>query len=551
LTYNFIIQKEAEEMSSKFALVIANTEYQDASFAKLTAPGKDAEEFAQILKAPELAAFDDVQVLLNEGEGKTRRSIAHFFAERKPADLLLLYFSGHGVRNEQGQLFLAANDTEISILEATGIPAEFITRAMNNSRSQRQLLILDCCNSGAFAHGSKSATGVGKSMGIATAFEGDGYGRVVLTATDATQFAWEGDKVIGNTQHSVFTHFLIEGLRGEADRDGDGRIHVDELYDYAYEQVVLHTPKQTPGKWSYKQQGDIVLRENLKPRDVKPSALPADLLELLSYPNFSARKAGIQELIILLDGKHLGLARSAEEKLRDIAATDASLDLRKIAADTLIAHGLLLEQPSSLPVTPPHTAIQRPQTPQPVSLPRSENLNPWRLLGLGAGGVAIISLLLWGGWRLFVWASPATEEPNVVFTAAALTIQAQLTTTQSSQQVKTKTPSPTTTSEIIVRHLLEKSGVTTYEPDLISSWEYSEDLTKWTFHLLSDIRSEDGNPLTAFTVRDALNTWLPVEAGVATVELVDDYTFVVYFSEPQQNESFFNDLSTIEFRTLK
>ena len=261
-------------MTSKFALVIANTEYQDAGFAKLTAPGNDAQEFAGVLR--DLAAFDDVHVLLNEGEGKTRRSIARFFADRKRDDLLLLYFSGHGVRNQQGQLFLAANDTEMKILEASGIPAEFITYAMNNSHSQRQVLILDCCNSGAFAHGTKSASAVGTSMGIASAFEGSGFGRVVLTATDATQFAWEGETIIGETDNSVFTHFLIEGLQGEADRDGDGRIHVDELYDYAYEEVVRRTPKQTPGKWSYRQQGDIVLRENLKPRDTKPARLPAE-----------------------------------------------------------------------------------------------------------------------------------------------------------------------------------------------------------------------------------------------------------------------------------
>ena len=130
-------------MSSKFALVIANTEYQDASFAKLAAPGKDAEEFAGVLQDKELAAFDHVQVLLNEGESSIRRAIARFFANRKRDDLLLLYFSGHGVRNEQGQLFLAANDTEIGILEATGIPADFVTQAMNNSRFQRQLLIMN------------------------------------------------------------------------------------------------------------------------------------------------------------------------------------------------------------------------------------------------------------------------------------------------------------------------------------------------------------------------------------------------------------------------
>jgi hypothetical protein len=345
--------KEAEELTSKLALVIANTEYQDASFAKLTAPGKDAEEFAQILRDAELAAFDDVQVLLNEEESKIRRSIARFFVNRQRDDLLLLYFSGHGVRNEQGQLFLAANDTEISILDATGIPADFVTHAMNNSRSQRQLLILDCCNSGAFAHGSKTASAVGKSMGIASAFEGSGFGRVVLTATDATQYAWEGNKVIGDTQKSVFTHFLIEGLKGDADRDGDGRIHVDELYDYTYEQVVRRTPKQTPGKWSYKQQGDLVLRDNLKPRDVKPAPLPSELLEMLSHPNSGVRRAGIQELISLLDSKHLGLARAAQEKLFGIAKNDDSLTLRKTASDTLIAHGLIVDQPEAVPTNIP------------------------------------------------------------------------------------------------------------------------------------------------------------------------------------------------------
>ena len=345
------------------------------------------------------------------------------------------------MRNEQGQLFLAANDTEISILDATGIHAEFITQSMNKSRSQRQLLILDCCNSGAFAHGSKSASGVGKSMGIATAFEGDGYGRVVLTATDATQFAWEGDKVIGKTQNSVFTHFLIEGLRGEADRNGDGRIHVDELYDYAYEQVVRRTPKQTPGKWSYRQQGDLVLRENLKVRDVKPAPLPSDLLELLSHPNSGVRRAGIQDLISLLDGKHLGLARAAQEKLREIAENDDSLTLRRSASDTLDTRGFGIEPPTSVHipqekkeevfVMPPHVTPSRAPVEQSVSeveagIPtrdlREEGKreaekpvvirNPattykpdhsklsLRLIGGIAGGLVVITLCIWGSASL-------------------------------------------------------------------------------------------------------------------------------------------------------
>jgi hypothetical protein len=51
-------------MSGKFALIIGNTEYTDPGLAQLTAPGKDAQDFARILQNPDLCAFDDVKVLL-------------------------------------------------------------------------------------------------------------------------------------------------------------------------------------------------------------------------------------------------------------------------------------------------------------------------------------------------------------------------------------------------------------------------------------------------------------------------------------------------------
>jgi uncharacterized caspase-like protein len=64
-----------------------------------------------------------------------------------------------------------------------------------------------------------------------------GKGRVILTASDANEVSAEKDEL----KHGAFTYYLLEGLRGKADLDGDGVIAVDELYRY----VSMEVPKAT------------------------------------------------------------------------------------------------------------------------------------------------------------------------------------------------------------------------------------------------------------------------------------------------------------------
>jgi hypothetical protein len=306
-------------MSGKFALIIGNTEYIDPGLAQLTAPGRDAEDFARVLEDQDIGAFDNVKILLNQLSSTVSESIDEFFDQKKPDDLLVIYFSGHGVRDELGALYLAVKNTIRSRLRSTAIKSDYIREVMDQSRSKRQVLILDCCNSGAYAQGTKAALGV--SIGTASAFEG-GYGRIILTASDSTQFAWEGDKVIGETDNSLFTHYLVEGLEGEADQDGDGRITVDELYDYAYEKVRFATPKQTPSKFSSKQQGEIVLRQSMRLEDIKPVSLPGELIEEIEDTRPYVREAAVQKLEKIVKGKNIGLARSARDALEKLAIDD-------------------------------------------------------------------------------------------------------------------------------------------------------------------------------------------------------------------------------------
>ncbi|MEZ4423793.1 MAG: caspase family protein [Gemmatimonadota bacterium] len=242
----------------RVALVIGNNHHEDATLTRLKTPAADASAFAAVLRDPAIGAFDEVRELVDPSESEARSAIHDLFARRHPQDLLLLYFSGHGVKDDRGRLHLALRDTELDRLRATAVPSGYIVEQMDDCRSKRQVLILDCCNSGAFVRGTKGDP----TALTADTFAGTGFGRVVLTASDATQYALEGDQVIERAELSLFTHYLLEGLRSGLAAPGQPFVSLDALYDFAYGRVVEHGSGQTPRKWVYSQQGSLALARN-------------------------------------------------------------------------------------------------------------------------------------------------------------------------------------------------------------------------------------------------------------------------------------------------
>jgi len=248
----------------RYALIISANQYDDPDLRRLISPAEDAERLERVLKNPAIGEYN-VKVLLNETKYNVEEEIEAFFNDRKQDDLLLLYFSCHGIKDEDGQLYYATTKTRRKLLGSTAISSNFVNNMIQRSRSRQKVLILDCCYSGAFARGFISKAD--KKIHTGEYFHGE-RGTFVLTASDAMQYSFEGDNLNEEKRQdkimpSVFTQALLEGLNtGGADQDKDGLVSPEELYDFIYDQVIVKTPSQTPRKWAFGVQGDIVIAKN-------------------------------------------------------------------------------------------------------------------------------------------------------------------------------------------------------------------------------------------------------------------------------------------------
>lgn len=330
-------------MGRRLALLIATYQYQDTGLRRLTAPAHDAEVFAGVLADPAIAGFE-VTTLLNEPHHVVGQAIGDFYRDRRRDDLTLLYFTGHGLKDDDGRLYLAMADTARDNLLFTALSADQVDRAMENCVSQQKVLVLDCCYSGAFPAGriAKADTAVHSLERFR------GRGRTVLTASDAIQYSFEGDHPHGQAAQSVFTRHLVAGLRnGSADLDGDGDITLDELYTYVHDRVVEEMPQQRPKKQD-NVEGRTIIARNVN------WTLPGYLRNAIGSPIAADRLAALEGLA--------HLRRIGNEMVR----SHVRVEIRRLADDdskqVSAAATALLEETDAVRDEPPTQREQEADT---------------------------------------------------------------------------------------------------------------------------------------------------------------------------------------------
>lgn len=371
----------ADPGGRRVALVLATGEYDDPDIGDLAAPAQDAEDMTEVLCDPGLGEFSVVTLVDRPGR-EVSRAIEDFLADRLIGDLALIYLSGHGLLDGQGQLYFLLRDTAPGRLDSTAIAAEWLLKVLDKSAARSQVLILDCCWSGAFAGtGLKAA-----EIDIERFFRASGRGRVVLTASRAGQYAHEHPAHNGSgIVRSVFTEALVDGIRsGDADVDQDGVVSTQDAHSYTTSRLRATGATQNPQQWLYSGEGQIALARSPRGLPNPAAMIPANLRISLESPHSAIRRTAVAKLEPLLNSDQPTQALAARQLL-----VSATKDVPEVAE---VAREMLREpEPEPEPRTPASPGAVKPLW----SFLRRQT-RPRRTV-IAGGVVLALGTVLWAG----------------------------------------------------------------------------------------------------------------------------------------------------------
>jgi len=198
----------------------------------------DAYRIFAHLKSPEGGALKDEQIRILIDEDATKEKISatmrEVFGKAGKNDLVMLYFSGHGLKGS----FLP--------IDFDGFNNKFdhseIKEILDNSPAKYKLCIADACHSGSLlAMKSANVTNVLANYYKTLSTANPGTALIMSSKSNETSLESSG------LRQGVFSHFLIRGLKGEADTNSDKIVSIQELYDFIDGNVQSYTGnRQTP-----------------------------------------------------------------------------------------------------------------------------------------------------------------------------------------------------------------------------------------------------------------------------------------------------------------
>ena len=200
----------------------------------------DAEDLRDLLLDPVYAGYPrgNVRWLLDERatKGAINDELDKLARRAGSEDTVVIFFSGHGAQRvggfEPGE-YLCPVEADWYNLRGSAISADELTNALGAIRASRVAIFLDACHSGGVGQPKDAALQVQPGLS-ANAYErlAEGQGRVIIASCRPNEVSWE----VGGLTNGLFTHYLLEGLRGKA-AGPDGVVRILDLFTYVSKEV--------------------------------------------------------------------------------------------------------------------------------------------------------------------------------------------------------------------------------------------------------------------------------------------------------------------------
>ena len=306
----FGVAPASAAVQHRFALIAGNDQG-GADTRPLRFATEDARKVHAVLTQLGGVAPGDVTLILNRTAGEFWRALGDMEArialarQRGERSLFILYYSGHA---KDGELRLGESRIRLDELKAR----------LSSAPADIRIGVFDSCHSGIVTR-SKGARRAPAFIIEASGSE-ETRGLVLLSSSSADEDAQESDEIGG----SYFSHYLVSGLRGDADRSRDRRVTLSEAYAYAYARTVADTAESAAGAqhptFSYDFQGnaDLVLTDFASRREgiYVPGDAPAGIYYIVDGNGFIAaeiqKSADGDRQIALPEGRYRVRRRLAD-----------------------------------------------------------------------------------------------------------------------------------------------------------------------------------------------------------------------------------------------
>ncbi len=218
---------------TRHGLVVGIESYRDNRL-NLRCAGADARAVYELMVDPECGMFpkENVRLLLDAEASKERiwRALSGLRRSAGENDTVWIYYAGHAAP-EESNVYWVTYDSDVDDLFGTGLANDQIAKVVDAIRARQLLVLLDCCHAAATSMQKHPTRTTLTAEDLFAGYQGKG--QITLSSSDGREKSVELTEV----GHGAFTYFLQKGLRGEADRNGDGVISADELWEYLRHKV--------------------------------------------------------------------------------------------------------------------------------------------------------------------------------------------------------------------------------------------------------------------------------------------------------------------------